>query len=121
MIKLIHIVPFLLLSGFAHATTYKMAFEIKDGIEPLQTGSIIVQEGEDSIITSKNKVIRLKPVSEGDGTVKISTTVLEGAKVLYSPTVIVRLGQSAEITQSTQNEQQKNSFSLKWMPELASK
>lgn len=120
MFKILTTVSVLLLSCSAHAATYKMAFEFKDGIEPLQKGTTTAQEGKETQITAGNKIIRFKAVGEIGDTVKISSIIMEDSKVVSSPTVIVRLGQSAEITHSSRSEKTENVFSLKWTPELAS-
>ena len=118
MFKKIFISLMLVTPAFAAPPSYKFKLKFQAGDAAPMAGTVVVRNGEEGKFTFDDKVIRFTPTQQGKNTIKISSVVSENDKVVSKPSVIVRLHETAEITQSDSSG--KKIFSLKWTPELSS-
>ncbi len=109
----------LILPSFAFAERYRLDFELalKDG-QPMR-GSMILDGETEGSMTIANRTIRFVPTPAGPDTVKISSVIMEGNRRIASPTVVARLDQDAQISETDRTG--KTSLRLKWKPTLVAK
>ena len=103
--------------AFASTRSYRLNLAFQSGNANSITRTVVVREGDEGKFIFENKVIRFIPTRDGTNAVKISSTFFENGEIVSRLSAVVRLHETAEVSQSDANGNKL--FSLKWTPELS--
>ncbi len=126
MNSILYFLIFILATGKVQAA-YEILTEVQRGNDTPRLGKVILEEGGTAKIQSDDIILKIQPLAYGLDAVHVKSQVFmveaDGSeKLLGSPQVITKLGQSAEITtqgnteDGNKDEEQQKLLRVKFTP-----